>query len=121
HSARKLSSEYGPWIQGRSIRRYELNASEREYLRYGSWLHRPRKRKYFEGPRILVQEITGGHPPRIAACFCDQVLYHDPGIISCLAGDREQTLFLLGLLNSKLLSWYHRYASPKGTRAFFPK
>jgi len=88
HSPRKLSNEYGPWIQGRCVRRYELDPSDGEYLRYGSWLHRPRKPKYFEGPRILVQEITGGHPPRIAACFCDKVLYHDPGIIACLAFDR---------------------------------
>ncbi len=121
HSPRKLSEEYGPWIQGRSVGRYQLRSRPGEYLRYGSWLHRPRKPKYFEGPRILVQEITGGHPPRIAACFYDKIVYHDPGIISCLANSKDETLFLLGILNSKFLSWYHQHASPKGTRAFFPK
>jgi TaqI-like C-terminal specificity domain len=121
HSPRKLSDGYGPWIQGRSVGRYQLRVKADEYLRYGPWLHRPRKPEYFEGPRILVQEITGGHPPRIAACFYDKIIYHDPGIISCLANGKDETLFLLGILNSRFLSWYHQHASPKGTRAFFPK
>ena len=121
HASKQLSKEYGIWIQGRAITRYNLFTEGSEYLRYGEWLHRPRKSKYFEGPRILVQEITGGHPPRISACFCDVVLYHDPGIISCLKVGNLHTNYLLGIINSKFLSWYHRYSSPKGIRHTFPK
>jgi hypothetical protein len=121
HTDKKLSKEYGVWIQGRAITRYNLFTSGCEYLHYGEWLHRPRKSKYFEGPRILIQEITGGHPPRISACFCDVILYHDPGIISCLNISNLHTNYLLAIINSKLLSWYHRYSSPKGTRHTFPK
>jgi hypothetical protein len=121
HSTKKLSTQYGPWIQGRCISRYHLEVSKKEYLKYGDWLHRPRKRKYFEGPRILVQEITGGHPPKISACHCDTVLYHDPGIISCLNIGDFHILFMLGILNSRFLSWYHRHSSPKGTRQAFAK
>jgi len=121
HSARKISKEYGMWIQGRAISRYYLTTKDAEYLRYGPWLHRPRQSKYFEGPRILIQEITGGHPPRIAGCYCDFVLYHDPGIISCLNASRFDIYFLLGIINSNFLSWYHRSSSPKGTRHAFPK
>ena len=121
HSTKQLSEEYGIWIQGRAITRYNLFTEGCEYLRYGEWLHRPRKSKYFEGSRILIQEITGGHPPRIAACFCDVILYHDPGIISCLNVGNLHTNYLLGIINSKLLSWYHRYSSPKGIRHTFPK
>jgi len=84
HSNKKLSKEYGPWIQGRAITRYNINLENCEYLKYGNWLHRSRNRKYFQGERILVQEITGGNPPRISATFHDDILYHDPGIISCI-------------------------------------
>jgi hypothetical protein len=121
HSSEKISEEYGVWIQGRSISRYKIKPDKKEYLRYGKWLHRPRKKKYFEGPRILIQEITAGNPPRISACCCDSVLYHDPGIISCLNIGETDILFLLGILNSSFLSWYHRYSSPKGIRKAFPK
>jgi type I restriction-modification system DNA methylase subunit len=121
HSLKRLSDEYGIWIQGRAISRFCLTLTAVEYLHYGDWLHRPRKAKYFEGSRILIQEITGGHPPRIAASYCNTVLYHDPGIISCLVVGNLHLNFLLGILNSRFLSWYHRYASPKGTRHAFPK
>jgi type I restriction-modification system DNA methylase subunit len=121
HSSEKISEEYGVWIQGRSISRYKIKTDKKEYLRYGKWLHRPRKKKYFEGPRILIQEITAGNPSRISACCCDSVLYHDPGIISCLNIGETDILFLLGILNSSFLSWYHRYSSPKGIRKAFPK
>ena len=121
HAPRRLSAEYGPWIQGRAVTRYEISLKDAEYLRYGAWLHRPRKATYFQGPRILIQEITGGHPSRISACYYDKIVYHDPGIISCLVVGDLDIKFFLGLLNSKFLSWYHRHSSPKGTRTLFPK
>ena len=121
HSNEKITKEYGRWVQGRAVSRYHLATSGSEYLRYGPWLHRPRKARYFEGPRILIQEITGGHPPRIAAGYYDDILYHDPGIISCLNKSSLNIMLILGIMNSKLISWYHRYSSPKGTRHSFPK
>jgi type I restriction-modification system DNA methylase subunit len=121
HSKEKIDESYGIWIKGRTINRYVIDLSEHEYLKYGKWLHRPRLPKYFSGSRILIQEITGGNPPRISATFSDLTLYHDPGIISCLNRTNIDILFLLGLLNSTLINWYHLYSSPKGSRKTFPK
>ncbi|MGD2088484.1 MAG: N-6 DNA methylase [Candidatus Aminicenantes bacterium] len=123
HYTEKVSEECGIWIKGRKLSRYYINidTNKTEYLKYGNWLHRPRKKKYFEGKRILIQEITGGHPPRISACYWEDILYHDPGIISCLNIGEFNTFFILGIINSLLLSWYHRYNSPKGFRQAFPK
>jgi len=121
HSPNRITEEYGPWIKGKNVSRYYLHQDVKEYLKYGDWLHRRRKKKYFQGERILIQEITGGNPPRISACFCDQNLYHDPGIISCLNKGKYHILFLLGIINSSFISWYHRYNSPKGKRVTFPK
>ena len=121
HSSKKLSKECGPWIQGRALSRYATDIKHNEYLRYGDWLHRPRLSKYFEGSRILIQEITGGNPSRVSACYVNSLLYHDPGIISCLNISNVDTRFLLGVVNSELISWYHRHCSPKGSRKAFPK
>jgi len=123
HSSTKISNEYGLWIKGRCISRYDIKIDKIEYLKYGSWLHRPRQKKYFLGERILIQEITGGNPPRISATFYSDILYHDPGIISCLPQlDLEYHLFfLLGIINSHVISFYHKYNSPKGYRNQFPK
>lgn len=121
HSSKKISDEYGIWIKGRAISRYNIDLNNIEYLKYGSWLHRARKEKYFKGPRILIQEITGGQPPRVSACYFDSLLYHDPGIISCLNVSSYHIYFFLGIINSNFLSWYHRINSPKGKRKSFPK
>jgi type I restriction-modification system DNA methylase subunit len=121
HSNTKLTDNHGLWIQGKAINRYDINLNNTEFLNYGSWLHRSRKPKYFNDERILVQEITGGNPPRISAVSCNDVLYHDPGIISCLNISDLNTLFLLSLINSRLLSWFNYKTSPKGNRVTFPK
>ena len=121
HSDRKIDDNYGLWIQGRSIKRYGISIIREEYLNYGKWLHRARKFKYFFEDRILIQEITGGNPPRISAVNYSGKLFHDPGIISCLNISNLNTKYLLALINSKLISWYNYMTSPKGNRLTFPK
>ena len=80
HSKVKENEHFGIWIQGRAINRYSINAHSDEYLHYGSWLHRARKHKYFVNERILIQEITGGNPPRISAVSFNSIclLYTSP-------------------------------------------
>jgi len=121
HSNQLLDENYGVWIQGRAINRYSLNITNNEYLNYGTWLHRARKFKYFFDDRILIQEITGGNPPRISAINYSGKLFHDPGIISCVNISSLNTKYLLALINSKLVSWYNIMTSPKGNRLTFPK
>ncbi|CAM1346379.1 Eco57I restriction-modification methylase domain-containing protein [Tenacibaculum crassostreae] len=121
HSNKKEDGNYGKWVQGRSIKRYCIDDSVEEYLNYGDWLHRSRKSKYFNGDRILIQEITGGNPPRISAAIYKDVLYHDPGIISCLNISNMSSECLLAVINSTLMSWYNLKTSPKGKRTTFPK
>ncbi|ELY2018716.1 hypothetical protein SL053_002648, partial [Flavobacterium psychrophilum] len=121
HSETKIDDNYGLWIQGRSINRYSINVLKEEYLNYGNWLHRARKFKYFLEDRILIQEITGGIPPRISAVNYTGKLFHDPGIISCLNKSELSTKYLLVLINSKLISWFNIMTSPKGNRLTFPK
>jgi type I restriction-modification system DNA methylase subunit len=121
HGNTPKDKTWGQWVQGRAVRRYGLDNSNAEYLNYGDWLHRPRKPKYFSGERILIQEITGGTPPRISATIYSDTLYHDPGIISCINISELSSKYLLALINSSLMSWYVVKTSPKGKRKTFPK
>ncbi len=121
HSLKRESPDQGIRIQGRRLSRYWIDINNPEYLTYWKHLHRPRKQKYFEGERILIQEITWWKPPRINATIYDWVLYHDPWIISCLNRSSYSTKYILWIINSRLLSWYHQKNSPKGKRQTFPK
>ncbi len=121
HSNVKENDEYGIWVQGRAIKRFGIDLRNKEYLKYGNWLHRPRKPKYFNSNRILIQEITGGNPPRISATIFEEELYHDPGIISCINISKLSDKYLLAVINSTLISWYNLKTSPKGKRTTFPK
>ena len=121
HSTIKENEDFGVWIQGRSLGRYSISISNSEYLHYGKWLHRARNQKYFNGERILIQEITSGNPAKITATIYEHNLYHDPGIIVCLNKSELDIRYILGLLNSTLFSWFVRKTSPKGERKTFPK
>jgi adenine-specific DNA-methyltransferase len=48
-------------------------------------------------------------------------MYHDPAIISVLNSKDYSLKLLLGILNSRLASFYHFNNSPKATKGSFPK
>jgi hypothetical protein len=76
----------------------------------------------FRGQRILVQEITGGPSRRIIAAYCDSELYHSRDVIPIKLNEGPvQPLYLLGLINSWLLSWFHHRRNPKALKQLFPK
>ena len=74
--------------------------------------------KFFRGKRVLVREITN---PKIYAGYTESEQYHDPAIVVVLDNEENEILYLLGILNSKLATFYHFNASPKATKGAFPK
>ncbi len=122
HSPSKLGSEWKTEAVGRDLGRYSLKWPQKRFIKYGPWLSAPRDPSNFLGSRLLVQEITGGNDRRIVATFCDQELYHSRDIIP-IKCDNEcpSPFYLLGILNSWLMTWRHHRRSPKAKKALFPK
>ena len=122
HSDKKLGPEWKPEAGGRDLGRYSLSWPQSRFVKYGTWLAAARDPNNFCGPRILVQEITGGPRQRIVATFCDQELFHSRDIIP-IKCDTEwpHPLFLLGVINSWVITWRHHRRSPKAKKALFPK
>jgi len=122
HSAKKLSSHWKPEIVGRDLKRYSVVVSKKRWIKYGPWLAAPRDPDNFKGPRILVQEIVGGKERRIVAAYYEGELYYSRDVIPVkLMDTRVSGLFILGILNSWLLTWYHHKRNPKAQKALFPK
>ncbi|HPT04138.1 MAG TPA: TaqI-like C-terminal specificity domain-containing protein [Bacteroidales bacterium] len=120
HAFSKINDNYKPWLWGEDVTRYHLTWNGKEYINYCKGIANPRDPKFFKGPRILVREITS---PNIYACFTTDELYNDPAIINILNSESSNISIksVLGILNSKLATFYHFNSSPKATKGAFPK
>ena len=110
HSPNKLNENYKPLITGENITRYTVSNQIKEYINYGEWLGAPRNEKFFKEERILIRQIVSGNPPRIYAGYTDEELYFTQigfGIISI--DNNIHIKYLLCLLNSSLINFYHKY------------
>ncbi len=122
HSDKKLGKEWKSEIIGRDLSRYHLNLTGKRWVKYGSWLSAARDPNNFSGKRILVQEITGGKERRIIAAYCDIELYHSRDVIPIKFDNHSvNPLYILGLINSTLMTWYHHKRNPKAQKGLFPK
>ncbi|WP_299097938.1 N-6 DNA methylase [uncultured Winogradskyella sp.] len=92
--------------------------TQNEFISYGEWLAEPRKIEYFNSPKIVVREIIN---PRIFASYIEE-----PAVVKNIAAviinkDKDYPIkFLLGLINSKLLTFYVNEQSPKSNNKSYP-
>ena len=106
HFATKKNSSCGKWLEGKDVSRYILGWSG-EWLSYGPWLGAPREPHFFTGPRILFREVPGAQK-RIQAVYAEQTLYHGHSITPFKPKNESKAdcLYVLGIVNSRLLSWF---------------
>lgn len=122
HSMRKEGKLWKPEIVGRDLARYSVTITGKRWIKYGPWLAAQRDPENFRGKRILIQEITGGEDRRIIAGYYDGELYHSRDVIPVKCeGSNISPFYLLGIVNSWLITWYHHKRSPKSQKALFPK
>ena len=110
HSKVPLDNTYVPLISGKNIHHYYISDEIEEYLKYGEWLGAPREKKFFEGPKIIVRQILEGNAQRIVAAYSDKPNYFTQIGFSIILKhpDVYMLKYLVCLLNSSLMSFYHR-------------
>lgn len=122
HFKHKQDKHCGKWLAGEDIARYELHWSG-EWLRYGPWLGAPREPCFFEGPRLLFREIPGEGKRIQATLVLKETFYHGHSITpfrvheSCTVDIR----FLLGVVNSRVISWFANLVLSNFGKEVFPK
>ena len=122
HSEKKLSNEWKPEIVGRDLRRYFINITGKRWIKYGNWLAAQRDPENFKGKRILVQEITGGQNKRVVSAYCEEELYYSRDVIPIkIENELSHPFYLLGIINSNFMTWYHHKRNPKAQKGLFPK
>jgi adenine-specific DNA-methyltransferase len=102
----KIDKSYIPELRGKNIDRYSCSWKN-EYIKYGEWLAEPRKYKYFQGKRILLRKIPSRNN-LIAFLTNDEYIIDQSIYIAKEINNKNNILYILSLLNSKLIGWYFK-------------
>ena len=123
HSTTPLSEEYVPLIEGRNIHPYYVSEEINEYLKYGPWLGAPREKRFFTEPRVIVRQIVGGRDLEIIAAYADKELYFTQIGFALIpkSHQSDDAKYFTALLNSKLISFYHKYTFLDPEKVIFQK
>ena len=109
HSTTEIDKTYKKLLSGGDITRYNVTWGEKEYISYGKWLGAPREKRFFTEPRILIRQIISGNPARIFASYTDKELYNTQSVFNLVLklNTGVNIKFILALINSKLMNFYH--------------
>ena len=109
HADHKKDKTFKELLAGADVTRYFVNWGGKQYLSYGDWLGAPREKRFFTRPRILVRQIVSGNPLRIYAGYTNEEYYNTQSIFNIILKDEaeHEIKFLLAILNSKLMNFYH--------------
>jgi len=121
HFDYKYDEFCGYWLDGKDVSRY-FKSWGGKWLRYGEWLAAPREKRFFEGVRILFREIPG-EGKRIQAIIEEDSSFYGHSItpFKPFKEFENDVYFFLGVVNSKLLSWYGGLLLPNFGKNIFPK
>lgn len=108
HSSIQEDSSFKKLLAGNDIRRYDVKWGGTEWISYGEWLGAPREKRFFTEKRILVKQIIDWSDKRIWAAYTELELYNTQNAFNIIPNENYLPEYLLALINSKLLSFYHR-------------
>ncbi len=108
HAASQIDDTYKKLLAGNDIKRYHIEWGGAEWISYGQWLGAPREPRFFKNKRILVKQIIDWTDKRIWAAITDEELYNTQNAFTLLAKNGYIPEYLVALINSKLISFYHR-------------
>lgn len=101
-----LNDEYYPFYEGNKLQRYNLDKNKR-YLRYGNHLAAPRKFYNFKGEHIIIRRIPGRKNTIMQSTLVDDGVHlHEQSIWDAHLIRKENLKFLLGLINSSIVSYW---------------
>lgn len=121
HNNLPLNSTYGRYLSGVDVSRYNLGWSM-EWLSYGEWIAEMRQSVPFSGPRLLIRQIPGSPPYLVHGVFTEEHYYNDINSMIVFSSQHHVSLkFLLGVLNSRVISFWFQKMFDKLQRKIFPQ
>ncbi|MBN2381328.1 N-6 DNA methylase [bacterium] len=108
HADHQKDPTFKKLLKGNDVRRYYVNWNGEAWISYGAWLGAPREERFFTKKRILVKQIIDWSSLRIWAALTTEALYNTQNAFNLLQNDETSLEYILGLLNSKLINFYHQ-------------
>ncbi|MDR1483644.1 MAG: N-6 DNA methylase, partial [Planctomycetaceae bacterium] len=119
HANNQKDKSYQKYLLGKDVCRYSL-VWDGQWLKYGENLAAPRSHEIFSSPRILIRQIPSSYPNCINAVYTNELFLND--INSMIVFDFEvEPLYLLSILNSRLMSFWFNNKFDKFQRGIFPQ
>lgn len=104
-----------------TVRRYKFDRGAKAFIRFDETLAELKPKRYFEGPRVLLREMIS-RQFRLQATKVEEDFVTNKSMQSILLRDGSPDLaYILGCLNSRLMSWYFLHKSNVAQRDDFPK
>jgi len=109
HADSKKDESYKRLLSGADIIRYGIFWNGKHWIKYGDWLGASREKRFFSKPHIIVRQIVSGKPLRIYAGYTEKELINAQIGFNILTKDETKLKikYLLAVLNSKLINFYH--------------
>ena len=108
HAKSQLDPTYRKLLLSGDVQRYIVEWVGKDWIKYGQWLAAPREQRFFKQERILVQQIIDWSSLRILVGWTDEELYNTQNQFNLLALNGTNLKFILSILNSRLMCFYHR-------------
>ncbi|MCL2306047.1 MAG: N-6 DNA methylase, partial [Planctomycetaceae bacterium] len=120
HSNKKEDESFIRYLEGKDVCRYSCGWSG-EYLKFGKNLAAQRQNfDIFSTPRILVRQIPSPLPYCINACFIEETILNDLNSMNIIY-IKVSPFYLLGILNSRVISYWFAHKFGKLQRGIFPQ
>jgi SAM-dependent methyltransferase len=120
HSTNPEGEEWFTYLDGRDVRRYGLGWSG-QFVKYGGNLAAPRDRALYQAERILVRQIPSKPPYSINAAYADTDMLLNDRNSNIVFNFTVKPQAILGILNSRLTSYWFAYTFDKFQRDTFPQ
>ncbi len=121
HSLEKKDATWQKYVDGVDVERYRIGWS-RQFVKYGKNLSRPRTTNLFFGERLLVRQIPAKPPYSILSCYVNENLVNDNNSMIVINPKFGHSIkYILGLLNSRLISFWFVQTFGKMQRKVFPQ
>jgi hypothetical protein len=108
HASYKKDKTFRKLLAGNDVRRYDIVWNEKLWISYGPWIGASREQRFFTNKRILVKQIIDWTTKRIWASVANEELYNAQNAFNLLQNSEYSLEYILGILNSKLITFYHR-------------